>query len=106
MSNDICPTCNRPLADTGIAATLPRIKRRIFEAVANAGEMGINRFEIMDKVYGDDPDGGPDNDFIIKVHISQINKRIREAGLHITGDRVGPRNPKLYRLEEIACGSS
>lgn len=102
MKIRLCPDCKRPLADIGIAATLPAIKRRIYEVVAAAGEHGINRWDILDKAYADAPDGGPECVAAVKVHICQINKRIKAHGVKIAGTwRQGSRDNSLYRLVTI-----
>lgn len=103
----LCPHCQRPMADSMIVLTLPDVKRRIYQAVANAGEFGIDKWGIMDKVYGDDPDGGAVCDKIIKAHIWAINKRIAEHGVRIVGKRGHAfKEGAMYRLEQLPCAGN
>lgn len=97
MKPNLCPSCQRPLHDHGVGAMLPPTKRRIYEAVAAAGEYGITRWDVMDKVYANN--GGREGETAIKVHVCQMNKLMRPFGVKIIADRrehVG--GSGLYRL--------
>lgn len=61
---------------------LPRVKQRIYDYVSRHPE-GCDRWQIMNYVYEDDPNGGPNSTNVINVHIVQINKRLKPDGLRI-----------------------
>lgn len=50
------------------------VKQRIYDFVSRHPE-GVNRFKIMEAVYADDPDGGPESHSTIGVHIMQMNRQ-------------------------------
>lgn len=54
---ECCPSCGRPFAPE-LAVTGP-VRRRLVEIIANRPD-GITRSELMDLLYADDPDGGPE----------------------------------------------
>jgi hypothetical protein len=72
------------------------VKQRIYDYVVRHHE-GVNRFQIMEAVYADDPDGGPESHSTIGVHIMQMNNQVlRQHGFII---RSAPgRNASGYRL--------
>lgn len=93
-----CPNCGHPIASDEIAANLPRIKRRIYEAIRDAGAAGIDTRALMDRVYGDDPNGGPSAD-CVKVHVFHLNRGILGAhGIAIRGIREHRQDPGMWRL--------
>jgi len=54
---------------------------------------GITTNELVDIIYGDDSNGGPDDAAAaIHVHIHRLNRTLRDDGLRI-------RTVHLYRLE-------
>lgn len=87
-----CPHCGHPLVDS-VAETLPRRQRRLYEAVEQAGNAGISRAQLMEKMYYDDPNGGPDSSNIVSVTVHVINKKIAKRGLAILSRPFG-----VYRL--------
>jgi len=72
-------------------------RRAMLEYVANHPE-GVNCRQIMDHVYADDADGGPDTRQIISVMGRNINEQITRQGWRITSTG-GPGS--LYRLVQI-----
>lgn len=81
-----------------IARVLPKIQRRIYTAVRDAGAAGISWRDLTAKVYEDDPSGGPGSNSV-SVQISQhINPALHKRGLKITA-RGGPGS--VYRLARI-----
>lgn len=93
MKPRVCETCHRPLPMDDIAGMLPPVKRRIYEAIAEAGARGLSRDEIMDRVYEDRIDGGPERSDRVKVNICQINRLIRPRGFNLKWESG------QYRLE-------
>ena len=62
------------------------VKQRIYEFVSKRPD-GVGVGEIMDFVYRQDPDGGPDAMNTIAVHISKMNKELRKKGIEIRASR-------------------
>jgi hypothetical protein len=88
-----CPRCGQVIPPTGVFSNA-RIKRRIYEYVTRHPE-GVNRRQIFDAVYGDDPDGGPENFNVISVHAKEMNKTLAKLGVRLASSG-GPFS--VYRL--------
>lgn len=75
-----CPECKRPLP--------PEVKIRgakrqqMYDFIAAHPE-GVTRPQIMDHLYRDDPNGGPEFAQIVPVMANKINKQLKEMGLRI-----------------------
>ena len=96
-----CPCCGRQLsensgmhwdADTraltyrGHCLRLSRIRAAIFDAMwRNRGKRVLTLQQMMDTVYADDPNGGPESDNIISVQVNQMKKLLAPFGLSISG---------------------
>jgi hypothetical protein len=59
------------------------IKQRIYEYIAAHPE-GVTRAQIIDAVYGDDPDGGPETWGVISVHVQYMRAELARHGLAIS----------------------
>ena len=93
-----CPHCGHPMFADQVARALPRVQRRIYEAVCAAGSAGISWRDLTDQVYAHDPNGGPGSNSV-SVQISQhINRVLERHGLKITS-RGGPGS--VYRLVKV-----
>ena len=97
----LCPCCQQPVTLDPMAearAALAPLQRAVLDAVLR--RPGLSRDEIMDRVYSEDPNGGPDcGSSVIGAHLYQANKRLQRFGFRITcgsGRRTG------YRLERLA----
>lgn len=81
-----CEKCGHPMP-TDVLPGVPKmgpIKKRIFQAVSKATPYGIPLPDLFDKIYRDDPDGGPLDTHGIAVHIAQMNRKwLRPRGLEI-----------------------
>lgn len=62
---------------------LPVVKQRIYDMVAR--HPGIRLQQLINHVYAEDPNGGPESLNIIHVHVHQINLIIIKHGLQIRG---------------------
>lgn len=89
----ICPCCKREMPPN--VELRGAVKQRIYDYIAS--RHGVNRMQIMDAVYADDANGGPENLNVISVHICFINKQLRamKAGVKIWC-RGGPGS--IYRI--------
>ena len=98
----LCPCCQQPVALDPMVearAALTPLQKAVLDAVLR--RPGLSRSEMADRVYADDPGGGPDGaSAVISVHVNQANNRLLRFGLRITcggkGSRAG------YRLERLA----
>lgn len=70
---------------------------RLFHALRRAPD-GLQCYELVDILYGNDPNGGPLHN-IIAVMARQINKKIEPMGLRIKGTG-GPGS--VYRLLRVS----
>ena len=73
------------------------VKRRIYDFVKNHPG-GSNRNQIIDAVYADDPDGGPEHAATISMHVYQMRRVLNPLGLTITSPRG---RGASFRLVEI-----
>jgi DNA-binding response OmpR family regulator len=73
------------------------VKQRIYDYIAKHPE-GVTREQILDFVWADDIDGGPEFKNIVSVHIEKMRPILIEIGLTITRSR-GPGS--TYRLVAV-----
>jgi len=73
-----CPACKRPFAPEVQVGGI--LRQRLYDYVAR-NPQGVTRQQIIDYVYHDDANGGPDNPNIIPVVVKHVNNRL-EAGGH------------------------
>ena len=94
----VCHCCGFPLADDELAWLFTRTQLKIYLAVARAGRAGKSIEALVDRVYGDRPDGGPlyaRNCMSVLIH-QKINPKLAPHGLKITAGRGREGVP--YRL--------
>jgi hypothetical protein len=82
----ICAACGRPF-EPELKVNGP-VRQRVVEIIANRPG-GITRAELMNALYGDRDDGGPDDPHGITVMIALANRQLRTQGYHITSARPG-----------------
>jgi hypothetical protein len=75
------------------------VRQRIVNLVADRPD-GITRGELLDLVYADDPNGGPDNPNTISVLIKHANEELAAQGFRIEPAWLGP--GARYRLVRVA----
>ena len=85
----VCKCCGHPIVSDELGVVLTPLQQRIFKIVKRAGVAGIPGPDIMEMVYQNAPNGGPESTNIVAVVCSQMNKRLKQFNLHITGRR-GP----------------
>ena len=92
----ICPTCRRPFPPQLVVHG--PVRQRIVDAIANRPD-GITRAELLDVVYADDIDGGPENPNTVAVLIKYANAELAAQGYQIAPTWRG--RGARYRLIEI-----
>lgn len=98
MKVPICKCCGHPIISDEIGVVLTPLQRRIFNVVKQSGTAGISGGEIMDQVYANARDGGPDSTNIIAVVACQANKRLKQFSVRLQGKRG---RGGVFRLERI-----
>ncbi len=79
------------------------VRQRIVDAIASRPD-GITRAELLDVVYADDIDGGPDNPNTVSVLIHHANEELAARGYRIEPAWRG--RGARYRLTEINVRSA
>jgi hypothetical protein len=74
------------------------IRQRIVDLVANRPD-GITRSEILETVYADDIDGGPDSPNTVCVLIKRANEELATQGFRIEPTWLG--RGARYRLVRV-----
>jgi hypothetical protein len=74
------------------------VRQRIVDVIAGRPD-GITRAELLDVVYGDDVDGGPENPNTVAVLIKHANAELAPRGYQIAPTWRG--RGARYRLIEI-----
>lgn len=98
MKVPLCKCCGHPIVSDEIGVVLTPLQRRIFNIVRSAGTAGIRGKDIMEIVYANVLDGGPDSTNIIAVVASQANRRLAQFNLKLQGRR-GPGG--LFTIEKL-----
>lgn len=91
----LCPHCGRPYPPKLVVTGT--VRRRIVDIIASAPD-GIHRDQIIWRVYGHDPNGGPLSLNIVAVIVHHANKQLRSQGYKIEAPRG---RGALYRLVRI-----
>lgn len=91
-----CPCCKQIIPPARLFLGQP-IKRRIYEFIAAHPE-GVDRRRIIENVYADDINGGPEFANVISVHIKKMRPVLKDIGLTISSMRG---RGSVYRLVEI-----
>lgn len=104
VTDRVCKCCGqtRPLP-FDIGMEFSKRTRELIDAIYLAGAYGIQTDRLIDKIYGADPNGGPeDARKTIHVRICQVNKKLRQRGWHIhaRGDHHG-----IYVIEKISLSA-
>lgn len=69
---------------------LSRGDQAIVEAVRKAGEHGIASDRLFEKLYSDDPDGGPETGIkSLHTRICVLNKKLRVTSYRVRGEKTG-----------------
>jgi len=92
----ICLTCRRPLAPR-LVVNGP-VRQRIVNIIADRPD-GIARTELLDIVYADSVDGGPNTPNTVSVLIHCANQQLAEQGYRIEASWRG--RGARYRLVKV-----
>lgn len=92
----VCPCCKRPFPPS--IAVQGRIRQRLVDLVAGRPD-GITSSELMDLLYADDPNGGPENPVVVRSHVYQANKGLAQHGYTIKAHHPG--SGARYKLVEL-----
>jgi len=100
----ICPCCGGPMADAVpvedlLHMSVPQQQMRIIKALADAYPRAVSKSQLIDAIYWDDPDGGPDNPSnVINQQLCRLRPLVSMHGWTIPMARGGAGNYGLYRL--------
>lgn len=94
----ICECCGHPILDHHASLGLTRSQLKLFQILEKAGQAGISRTDLMDKMYADRIDGGPDSPNVLNVQKTYTNRRLLRHGLSIV---TSGGHYALWRLEKI-----
>jgi hypothetical protein len=94
----VCACCGHPLPVYDTLKGLTPSQQRIFELVEKAGQAGVSRRELMDKIYGGNPNGGPSSPNVLNVQKTKMQIVLQSRGLKITSEGG---HYARWRLEKI-----
>jgi len=95
----VCECCGHPIPTYHDILGLTRGQQRLFEIVERSGAAGIAYRMVVDRMYVDDPDGGPlTGNTSVNVMRANMNKRLVRKGLVIKS--TGGHHAK-WKLEKI-----
>ena len=93
-----CECCGHPLPEYEAILDLTSKQQKLFAILHKAGRAGIAAEGIMERLYGDDANGGPESANILTVMKFAMQHKLQKHGMKITCRR-GPGS--LWRLEAI-----
>jgi len=91
-----CPHCGQPLAP---AFKVTGRERKKLVEILTRHPHGLTRRELADRLYADDPDGGPEDTFAVCQLVHQARLQLLPQGYTIVSNR-GP--GAHYRLVRAA----
>lgn len=104
----VCPCCNRPMDVDHVpieVLTEGRLEpqmRKIVTALAKAYPRSVSVPAIFDVLYGDDPNGGPDDPrSVVAVRICKLRTQIEKYGWTVPTNKGGPGSYGRYRLAPV-----
>ena len=56
----VCECCGHPLPEIDATRGMTKQQNAVFFALYDAGKRGLTMKQLVEKIYGDDPSGGPD----------------------------------------------
>jgi len=82
-----CECCGHPVPVYDALSKLTPFQQRIFSALESAGQVGLSRAELFERVYGHDPNGGPDCMNGLNVQRSKMAKALSKHGMKISSNK-------------------
>lgn len=92
----VCQCCGHPVPEFDTLRGLTPGQQKIFDALDNAGQRGLTRRQLFDRLYGDDPNGGPDSIGVLNVQRAKMRDTLAAHGMQI----VTTQN-HYWRMEKI-----
>jgi hypothetical protein len=96
---NICECCGHPMPDAYERFGLSPQQLKLFKIVEKAGQAGITYEQLTSKMYGDDPDGGPESR-VLTVQRTKMNKRLAMHGLSVEFKRGHYSTWRIVALEK------
>ena len=93
-----CECCGHPIPPPAARFGFTPIQSRLYEVVRRAGTVGVGIADIMEFVYADNLNGGPENPNVIHVHRSFMKPKLAKHGLQISSSRG---HGALWRLKPL-----
>lgn len=95
-----CPTCGHPILPKDPLAFLHTTERAIFNIIYAAGQAGITRQAVHDRVY-DGTRNSAESRSVVCVHIRNMNKKLRWIGLEILSERSNEAHYRVRKVPEL-----
>jgi DNA-binding response OmpR family regulator len=99
----ICPNCGfkhatEPYGEELLDIRMPNLERRALVRLIKARGAMVTREQMVDALYGDHSDGGPDlAEFTLQSHVSKLKKKLAGSAWAIQSRRF-----EGYRLVRVA----
>ena len=97
---DVCPYCKHEITEEPALPPLRPRKRRIYQAVLEAGPAGISPEDLLVRMYGETEWPTPGGPQVMRVMICEMNKALEPYGQRISSRRPFKGCYKLYSLPQ------
>ncbi|NMG39826.1 hypothetical protein GRZ55_11280 [Chelativorans sp. ZYF759] len=105
----ICPCCGSPIAKAAPiealdAAALSPQERRVVVALAGIYPRSVERRALIDTLYFDDPNGGPEcANNVLGMVLARLRKKLPSHGWTIPKNCAGAGSNNRYRLVAVSA---
>lgn len=108
--NHHCPTCGHEVTEVPVKALcdglMSATQRKIVSALAAAYPRSLDMPQLIDRVYADDIDGGPEAaSNVMHIMLLRLRRSLPAYGWTIPKNKCGRGNVGRYRLEKVAKGA-
>ena len=80
----VCECCGHPLPEIDATRGMTKQQNVVFFAVYDAGKRGLTMQQLIDKVYGHDPSGGPEFAAAsLRCQLSKMKHLLKPHGMRI-----------------------
>jgi hypothetical protein len=98
----VCRCCGQTLPPEIPGLVLSTHQQRIFAIVRRAGRWGVTSDALFERLYADDPEGGPlSGRRSMHVIVQNLNIKLRAHGKRIRCPPRGRGVPGVYVLEDV-----